>query len=558
MILFPRNLGVPSRLALAALTLATACAPTASAQDADTPDRRGSSAATVAGQPSRGAGSGPSVNDDPTAADLPAAIPSDDPSEDRVDPFADEEARPRTGQRAAVRDGDLSTDEPALVRDGVIDVGEPLPPEDGGDPTQIDSREPEEAALFTNPAGTTDALLFQIEDIDPVRTDRRITDLARIEPYDPIGIKIGSFVYFPELEVGGLYQSNLFRRSDAEPDVAAEVRNTSRLVSNWAAHALEVRSTSTLNFHNAFPEENDRAWALEARGRLDIAKRTNLQGQISHDVRQEGRSAIDASVTGDRIDVTTDDASLTFNHRFNRLSIQLRGAVTENDFGATAGAGGAAGASNTDRDTTTTEQAVRASWEFKPTFAVFAEVETNQRDYDVVAVADGLSRTSDGRRYRTGIDFGSASRMLRGEVSLGYGVQSPDAAALNDVEGVLVDANVAWRMTDLTSLLFTARTDLFDTNTAGTAGVVSHQVGVEARHAFRKYLIASAGLTYTNQDYDSVDIEESELRASLGLDYFINREFVLFGRYDHINFESNQIDGDWVSDDVRLGLRWRR
>ncbi len=555
MILLSRKTGVFYGLASTALALAIACALPAAAQDADTPDERGSSGATEAGQPSRGAGSGPTVNDDPTAPDLPSAIPSDDPSEDPIDPLADEEPRPRTGQRAAVRDGDLTAEDPAVVRDGIIDAGEPLPPEDGGDPTQIDSRDADEAALFTNPPDTTDALLFQIEDIDPVRTDRRPERLARLEPYDPIGIKIGSFVYFPELEVGGLYQSNLFRRSDAESDVAAEVRNTSRLVSNWSTHALELRSTSNLTFHNAFPEEDDRAWALEGRGRLDITKRTNLQGQLLHDVRQEGRSAIDALSTGDRIDVTTDEAALTFNHRFNRLSVQLRAGIIENDFGASPGAGPA---SNDDRDTTTTEQAVRASWEFKPTFSVFAEVETNQRDYDTAAMSDGLSRSSDGERYRAGVDFGSASQTLRGEISLGYGLQSPNAAALSDVEGILVDANLAWRMTDLTSFLVTARTDFFDTNTAGSAGVVSHQIGVEARHAFRRYLIASAGLGYTDQDYDSVDIAESELRASLGLEYFVNREFVLFGRYDHINFESNQVDGDWVSDDVRLGVRWRR
>lgn len=405
------------------------------------------------------------------------------------------------------------------------------------------------------PAGY-DPLLFQIEDIDPVATDRRTERLFRGEPYDPIGIRIGSFVYFPESELSGVATSNVLRSPVPSDDVYAEIISNSRLVSDWKAHALEFRMRNGYSFHDEFPTEDDKAYTLEARGRLDVTKRTNVQGLIARDQRQEGRGAIDAASAGERPDVTTDQANITLNHRFNRLSVQLRGAVTDLKYSDITG--GLLPSINSDRDSVTTEQAVRATWELKPTLSVFAEEEINQRAFDKPSQGDLIVRDSTGTRTRLGLDFGETGAILRGEVSLGYGTQTPDDARLDEATAFLVDGNLAWRLSDLTSLLFTAQTDIFDTNTTGSGTVPSHQVGIEARHAFRKYLIGSAGVTYTTRDYDGIPLKESELRSTIGAEYFVNREIILFGRYEHIAFESNQLAGDYHSDDVRLGVRVRR
>ncbi len=88
--------------------------------------------------------------------------------------------------------------------------------------------------------------------------------------------------------------------------------------------------------------------------------------------------------------------------------------------------------------------------------------------------------------------------------------------------------------------------------------MIARTVGVEARHAFQRHIVATAGLIYLDQNYDNVDIEESQITAALGLEYFVNREWILFGRYEYLDFRSNQPGGDWTANDVRLGLRWRQ
>ncbi len=509
---------------------------------------------------------GSPAEDSLASPDLRPAIPDDDPTADPVDPLIDDMPRPAEGERTPVVDGDMTLPEErnAIARDGIIEVGEPPAPQDGADPTVIDSRPQEEADLFTNAADTLnpagfDPLLFQIEDINPLRTDRRPARLFTIEPYDPVGVRVGSFVFFPEVSLGGEGTSNVLRLEPADPDVSAEFATRARLVSNWDVHALEFNATGLTSFHNEFPSENDAFWNVEARGRLDVTRRTNLQGLVSHDVRQEGRAAIDAAITGDRATITTDSADLTLNHRFNRLSVQLRGGYDDIDFGPSAGGSpGIPANPNDDRDTQVGTQAVRTTWQFRPTFSVYGEVETNQRRYEIAALSDNLSRDSNGERYRAGIDFGTTGRTVRGEMSIGYGSQDLDDPGLSDVDGVLIDGNVAWRMSELTTLRFLARTDIFDTNSEGSGGVMTRTAGIEARHAFRRYVVGTAGITYTDFDFDNVDISESELRTSLMLEYYVNREWTLFGEWDHIRFDSTQPNGTWTADDLRVGARWRQ
>ncbi|MGQ0674091.1 MAG: outer membrane beta-barrel protein [Hyphomicrobium sp.] len=495
----------------------------------------------------------PAAGDDDESSSGAAGESATEGDPDQSEDFV----RPRAGQRGVVLDGDPNyPTEPSLPVDGVLETPEPGAPLDGADPTLIDTRDAEDRELFDNPPAGFDPLLFQIEELEPI-LDRRPGRLFRLEPYDPIGIRLGSFVYFPEAELAGGYFSNVFASPEAEKDVAAELKTTSRLVSNWKVHAVELKSTGGLSFYDEFDTENDRDYGLEARGRLDIARRTNLQAGIGHEHNQEGRSAIDASTVGERPDVDTTRGSVSFTHRFNRLEAQLRSSITETDISnSTDGFGNLV--SSDDRDTLIYEETARLTYELKPSFALFVEGGLNQRDYKLASFSDGLRRDGEGQRYRVGIDFGEEGKILRGELSIGYGLQDPDAAALDEVDGFLFDANVTWRVTDLTALRLSGRTDITDTTTVGSGGVLTQQVGIAARHAFRRYFIGTAGVSYSTNDYGGVDLDESELRFNLDAEYFVNREIILFGKYQHTAFSSSEPDADWDGDEVRIGVKVRR
>lgn len=551
----------------------------ASAQRTQNPDPGGIFGPTRPSQPSRPGSTVTPDTGDALATEQSPAIQNQDSSFEADDRPLEivPQTRERPGSRPIIQDGDLSYPRPrSQPRDGVIDVGAPTPILDGTDPTTTDTRARRDIDLFESPpAGfdpslfqtedpdprdrqpeDTDPLLFQIEDIEPVRDDRRPRRLFRFEPYDPVGIKMGSFVLFPEVETGLRWNSNVLSSPNADSDVAYTLNPSARLVSAWSRHALEFNARATLSFFNEFDSEDDRGYDLEARGRLDFTRRSNLQGLISHSVVQESRSAIDASNAPDRTNVETQRAALTFNHRFNRLTVQLRGSLETRDFGDDT-FGGVTN-SNDDRDSDDWEQAVRATWEFKPTLSAFAEVGFVQREFGAPAQSDNIQRDTTGERYRVGLDFGDTSAYLRGEISIGYGIERPDVSALSNVEAFLFDANASYRFSELTTFLLNARSDIEETTNAGSAGVVTHFVGLEARHAFRRHLIGTVGGSISTREFDNTTLEESEWRMGTGLEYFMNRNMVLFGNYEHTDFDSNSPGSSFVDDEFRFGLRLRR
>ena len=111
---------------------------------------------------------------------------------------------------------------------------------DGGDSSQLDTRDPEDIAAFERPAAGFDPDLF-VAEIEPI-LDRRPARLARFEPFQPVGVRMGSFIVLPEAEMAGAGYNNLFRSSsNVRRDVAIDFRPSVRVVSNWNVHALEFR-----------------------------------------------------------------------------------------------------------------------------------------------------------------------------------------------------------------------------------------------------------------------------------------------------------------------------
>jgi hypothetical protein len=311
------------------------------------------------------------------------------------------------------------------------------------------------------------------------------------------------------------------------------------------------------NYHREFSGENDQDQTYELRGRLDVTRRTNAEAIIARNITQESRNAIDAvgTQTSTRPDVTTDRAVVTLNHRFNRLSLQLRGDLSKANYeDATAPA---ANNQLRARDIKTRRIAMRAQWEFRPTFSVFGEVEQDQRRHKAAPASDNLLRNSDGERYRAGLSFGQTGEFLRGEASIGYGIQRPDANALPDADAFLIDANVAWRVSRLTSLLFEASTSIDETTRAGASGVVNRSIGIGIRHAFRRHIIGEADVSYRNETTRGSSLRERDITFKSSVEYIANRHLALFARSEHTMSRSNQANSDYDVSSIMVGARLR-
>lgn len=417
-----------------------------------------------------------------------------------------------------------------------------------------DQRSQRDSDVFARPFAGHDPDAFQIESLNPVR-DRRTRAFFEDEtdPFAHVGWRLGSFILFQQLEVSPAWDSNVFFEDNARSDWRADITSETRFVSNWSNHALEFRMLQARSHYRHFTAENDEGQTYELRGRLDVTSRTTAEGLASREIAQESRNSIDISgnTLTARPDVITDRLTGALNHRFNRLSLQLRGGHQNNSFET------ATAASDSDRDLRTRNVAFRAQWEFRPTLSVFGEVEHNNRDYKAVTITDGLSRSSTGERYRTGIALGQTGEILRGEASIGYGLQRPDAADLPDITAFLVDANVAWRITPLTSLLVDAATTIDETTLADSSGAVTRRMGARVRHAITERLFGETGVSYTTQNYQGSDLQERNTTLDINVEYKLNRHAALFSSYTHSRFRSSVESRDYNADTILFGARLR-
>lgn len=497
----------------------------------------------------------PRQDGDEQAGEAGPGAGGDDEAAVEDDGLAGDQAA-RLRRLAVPQDGDpITVVEPPAPQDGLIDLSEPTAPIEGEeDITQVDMRSPEDVRAFAAEPAGYDPLLLQAEETNPVFSESRFQGFV-LDPFPPIGTKIGSFLLFTTVEANYDYNSNLFASPVAFGDSSLEVRPAARLASNWSRHALEARASGDLSFHDRFPSEDDRAYLVEGLGRLDVTSRTNLQGLIAHEEAQESRSAINANTAGSRPNINVERYRAAFNHRFNRLSVQMRGGIIDTAYGDDIIDGQVQ--SNADRNYTLYEQAVRPKWEFSPYLFLFSDIAINQRDYDVAAFSDGILRSSTGQRYRVGVSFGDVSEILRGNISLGYGRQTPNSQELEVIDGLLIDADLAWQVTPLTVLQFTASSEVAETTTAGSGGVMERNYGLEARHSFTKYLVGLAGLGYLTRDFVGAGITEEQLTAAVGSEYYLNRWAVLFARYEHTDFQSSQPASSYTVEEVQAGVRLR-
>ncbi|MFM1816307.1 MAG: hypothetical protein RLZ98_3002, partial [Pseudomonadota bacterium] len=231
----------------------------------------------------------------------------------REAPIQQREARP------VREDGSFQPEPVARNGDGVFSEPEPAAPKDGEDPTRQDTRSPRDADAFATPQALTDRTLASLA-VEPLY-DRLTDRLFRFEPYERVGYSFGSFVLFPEVELGALWRSNVLRAPDARQDAALTAVPAIEAISNWNRHAMALRAAGNFSAYRDFESENDRSQQLEARGRIDVTRRTNIEALASRSVAQELRSSIDAAQGGTRSDITTDRLIGAYNTRFNRLSL---------------------------------------------------------------------------------------------------------------------------------------------------------------------------------------------------------------------------------------------
>ena len=222
---------------------------------------------------------------------------------------------------------------------------------------------------------------------------------------------------------------------------------------------------------------------------------------------------------------------------------------------------------------------MRGGYELTPGVTPFVEAAVDTRRHDLTTDASGYQRNSKGVTGQVGSTF-ELSRLLTGEVAVGYTRRNYEDARLAQLGGLIGNASLVWTANALTTVKFTAASTIAESTVAGVSGVFSRDVGLQVDHSFRRWLIGSVKLGAGFDSYKGTDTaggtaiicecvvsvpggttadrDDKRFSAGLGLTYKLNRTTQIKGEFRQEWLRSNVSSNDYTASIFMLGLRFQQ
>jgi hypothetical protein len=397
----------------------------------------------------------------------------------------------------------------------------------------------------------------------PSRRRLKIDD----DPFGAVGDYAGGFLIKSAIELSAGYDSNPGRLFEPRGLPTWVVAPEFLAVSNWERHAVvaDLRGSFTgyggtlpLTIDggpNPAPVNIDRPdFTGHLDGRLDVTRDFDLGAQARLRVATDNPGSPNIQTGLARYPVfATFGGTFGFDQRFNRLQISGGATVDRTVYQNSTLTDGEI-ASNDDRNFNQYGGVGRASYELKPGLKPFVEAEGDTRVHDLPFDRNGFLRDSNGGYVKGGTSF-EFSRLLTGELAVGWAERTYVDPRLSRLQGLLTTASLVWSVTPLTTARFFSDTQINETTLPGSAGVLVHTYAVEVDHDFRRWLTGIGKFTYGTYDYQG-DIRRDKTYSVEGnLVYKMNRNLWIKGTIRHDILDSNVPLSSSQATVVMVGVR---
>ncbi|MEQ9590682.1 MAG: outer membrane beta-barrel protein [Parvibaculaceae bacterium] len=409
------------------------------------------------------------------------------------------------------------------------------------------------ASLATTIAISSPALA---EDGFPAIADQRGTHvLDRERPeFDAVGIRAGSFMLYPELELGVTYDDNVFgTQNNTDSDIYYGVSPSVSIESDFGRHELNFNGYTDSRFYSSDTSEDRFDWGVAADGIVDVSQFTQIQANVGYDELTEDRTSTNRVAGG--IEPTEYDvfnAGITLNQRFNRLTASVGARYTDNDYKDDAAIGG--GVIDQDfRDHEKLVIPVRLSYDVSPDTSIFVAGSYNTREYDQQPPAVAVNRDSNGYDVGIGAAF-DFTNLIRGEAFVGYLEQEYDQVGFQKVDGIDFGLNGEWYASELTTVTAGINRTVEESSSAGSSGHLDTTYEVGIAHELQRNIILTADASYLDVEFEGITRDDETISAGVGVQYLVNRNAELELGYDYTSRDSSAIGQDYDKSVVGLSL----
>ena len=387
------------------------------------------------------------------------------------------------------------------------------------------------------------------------------------DPFGAVGDYAGGFLVKSAVELSGGYDTNPARSFVPKGSPLYVVAPEFLAVSNWDRHAVvaDLRGSFT-GYGNSFPPPNDGTissvptvldrpdFTGHVDGRLDVTHDTRLLGQARLRVSTDnpGSPNIQAGLAKYPI-YTTLGGTVGIDQSFNRLDLAAGGTVDRTVYTNSKLTDGEF-TSNDDRNFNQFGGIGRVSYDLLPGLKPFAEIEGDSRVHDLRFDRSNFQRDSSGGYAKAGTTF-EFTRLLTGDISVGYAMRDYVDPRLDRLQGLLTSASLIWTATPLTTARFNSATSIDETTVPGVSGVLTHTYTFEVDHDFRRWLTAIGKFTYGTYDYQGDGRTDKTYSIEGDLIYKMTRNLWVKGTLRRDILDSNIPLASSASTVVMLGVR---
>lgn len=374
-------------------------------------------------------------------------------------------------------------------------------------------------AFAQDSMGTTEDIAispsFSLENVAGSRNDSGLS---------PEPLRVGPFNIGASLAVAAGYDTNVLRRSVKQGDAFVAVIPRLQATLDTGKYQFRLGGSANLRRFADLASENSEEFQINSGVGLKLTDGVSLSAGAGFGHLVQERSSF-GTVPGAAETISYDQLTGNIGARIElgnlRIGPSLR--FSEQDFSPVdLLAGGTADVSF--RDLRSIGGNLRVGYKISEPIEVFADA--NIDDDDSLSPAAGRSRDSRSYSVLGGVR-GEFSRLLVGEIALGYRKRNYENAFYNDSDGLTFRANLEWFPTELISFRLSASQAVQNSGVLQSAGVVASRAALEVYYDPTRQVRIAATIGYTHRDFRDTGTDTNSPMMRMQAQYRVNQHVAL-------------------------------